>query len=217
MKTKEITISLKKARKWYTSGNYTLKSLALKAFSKEELEALPFRDITTFEDALEALGYTEDTKRYIRNTINDTSCYSAASAAMYKLNLIKKALNKGYDLGLTHNADSKSTLWYPSLRFIAEHKHLYNPNNCIEVGVFRNKGRKYIVIYNSALPCLSEGLGTYFPVQDIGYNYTAPAFLGCANREIAEHLGIHFGMLIIEAMYGDIPGFEIQRSFIHND
>ena len=34
-------------------------------------------------------------------------------------------------------------------------------------------------------------------------------FLGCATKEIAEHFGKYFGMLITEAKYGDIVDFEI--------
>lgn len=34
-------------------------------------------------------------------------------------------------------------------------------------------------------------------------------FLGCANEEIAQHLGKYFGMLITEAKYGDMVDFEI--------
>ena len=37
----------------------------------------------------------------------------------------------------------------------------------------------------------------------------ATAFLGCMTKEIAKHFGKYFGMLITEAKYGDIPGFEI--------
>lgn len=34
-------------------------------------------------------------------------------------------------------------------------------------------------------------------------------FLGCASKEIAEHFGKYFGMLITEAKYGDMVDFEI--------
>ena len=34
-------------------------------------------------------------------------------------------------------------------------------------------------------------------------------FLGCATKEIAEHFGKYFGILITEAKYGDMVEFEI--------
>lgn len=73
MKERNITITLEKAREWYNSGNATLKEVALQAFNKNELNEFDFTRIRTFEDALTILKYTESTKVYIRNTINDTS------------------------------------------------------------------------------------------------------------------------------------------------
>lgn len=96
-----ITITLEKAKEWYNSSNTSLKELALQAFNKEELDTFDFTKIKTFEDALTALEYNESTKVYIRNTINDISMYSKASAAMTQLNIVRKALNLGQDLHLT--------------------------------------------------------------------------------------------------------------------
>lgn len=98
-----ITITLEKAKEWYNSDNESLKEVALQAFSKEELDIFDFSKVKTFENALTALEYNKSTKVYIRNTINDISMYSKASAAMFKLNIIRKALNLGQDLHLTED------------------------------------------------------------------------------------------------------------------
>ena len=37
-------------------------------------------------------------------------------------------------------------------------------------------------------------------------------FLGCASKEIAQHFGKYFGMLITETKYGDLSDFEIIES-----
>lgn len=42
---RNIQITLEQARDWYRNGNQTLKTLALSAYSKEELEALSFEEI----------------------------------------------------------------------------------------------------------------------------------------------------------------------------
>ena len=43
----------------------------------------------------------------------------------------------------------------------------------------------------------------------MGGAHTEIGFLGCASKEIAQHLGKYFGMLVTEAKYGDLDGFEI--------
>ena len=75
MEERNITVTLNKAKEWFNSGNATLKEIALQAFNKNELNEFDFTRIKTFEDALTALEYTESTKVYIRNTINDISMY----------------------------------------------------------------------------------------------------------------------------------------------
>lgn len=91
MKERNITISLEKAVEWYNSGNDSLKEVALQAFGKEEL-VFNFRDITTFKKACEALGLNYD---IISIVTKDVATFSRASAAMFKLNIIRKALNLG--------------------------------------------------------------------------------------------------------------------------
>ena len=49
METRNISLTLEEAKEWYNS-NIILRDVALKAFTKEELES-SFRDIKTFEDA----------------------------------------------------------------------------------------------------------------------------------------------------------------------
>ena len=46
METRNIAITIKKAKEWYYSSNQSLKEVALQAFSKEELEAIHFSKIT---------------------------------------------------------------------------------------------------------------------------------------------------------------------------
>lgn len=53
------------------------------------------------------------------------------------------------------------------------------------------------------------GFGSFRPVDGVGHADAAIGFLGCANPEIAQHLGKYFGMLITEAKYGDMVDFEI--------
>lgn len=212
MEKREITISLDKAKEWFNSNNETLKELALQAFSEEELTIFDFTKIRTFEDALTALGYKESTKVYIRNTINDISMYSRASAAMTKLNIIRKALNLGQDLHLTK--DSKcSYIYYPYNPFITNsstyHKSEIILGKMEVLGKVHNEGKEYNVLGGNADYGGGAGLGYFYSTYGVGAAYANIGFLGCATEEIAKHFGKYFGMLITIAKYGDIVDFKV--------
>ena len=211
MEERNVTVTLDKAKEWFNSGNATLREIALQAFSEEELTTFDFTKIKTFEDALTALGYKESTKVYIRNTINDISMYSRASAAMTKLNIIKKALNLGKDLRLTKDTEG-SYIYYPYNPFITKSSTYCNSEiNSGEmevIGKIKSEGEEYNVLGGFATAG-GAGLGGFCSDYGVGGAYAAFGFLGCANKEIAEHFGKYFGMLITEAKYGDMVDFEI--------
>lgn len=212
MEKREITISLDKAKEWFNSNNETLKELVLQAFSEEELTTFDFTKIKTFEDALTALGYKESTKVYIRNTINDISMYSRASAAMTKLNIIRKALNLGQDLHLTKNPKD-SYIYYPYNPFITKSSTYYkseiNSGKIEVIGKIKSEGEEYNVLGSDADGSGAAGLENFYFNHGVGVAYAIIGFLSCATEEIAEHFGKYFGMLITEAKYGDIVDFEV--------
>ena len=209
METRNITVTLEKAREWYNSGDESLKEVALQAFSKEELTIFDFTRIKTFEDALTALKYPESTKVYIRSTINDISMYSKASAAMAQLNIVRKALNLGRDLHLVN----APYIYYPCNQFITKNSTYYR--NEIKsgilgiVGEIKNEGIIYNVLGGSAFIGIFKGIGDFCSSDGVGCATTHVGFLGCATKEIAQYFGKHFGMLITEAKYGDMVDFEI--------
>ena len=209
---RNITITLEKAREWYNSDYSSLKEIALQAFSEEELTTFDFTKIKTFEDALTALGYKESTKVYIRNTINDISMYSKASAAMTKLNIIRKALNLGEDLHLT-KTPKDLYIYYPHNPFVTKSSTYYkndiNSGEMEVIGKIKSEGEEYNVIGGCANGRGLDGLGGFYSYYGVGVTDADIGFLGCATKEIAEHFGKYFGMLITEAKYGDIVDFEI--------
>lgn len=87
MKTK-ITITLDQAKFWFNSRNEQLKKLALRAFGEDALEN-SFKDITTFKKACESLCLLQGAMDCV---------LAVASAAMFKLNIIRKALNLSLNL-----------------------------------------------------------------------------------------------------------------------
>lgn len=206
---KKIGVSLDEAKEWFNSGNATLKEIALKAFSKDEL-IYNFKDITTFKKACEALYLNYDYMCYITKNI---AIINKASAAIFKLNIIRKALNLGQDLHLIKNPED-SYIYYPYNPFVTKNSTYYKSNiNLYKmeiIGKFKCEGEEYNVLSGRAFDSGGlAGLGGFYSNDNVGYVSANIGFLGCANKEIAKHLGKHFGMLITEAKYGDLDGFEI--------
>lgn len=212
METRNIKITLEKAIEWYNSDNNTLKEIALQAFSKEELTAFDFTKIKTFEDALAILQYSKYEKIHITEAINSIPMYSKASAAMCKLNIIRKALNLGQDLDLV----KESHIYYPYNPFITDNSNYYNKDSDLKemviIGAIKNKEKTYRVLGNKCNLGSSKGLSSFYPKEGIGLASPSVAILGCATEEIAKHFSKYFGMLITEAKYGDLPDFEIVDS-----
>lgn len=212
MKERNITITLDKAREWYNSENESLKEIALQAFNESELK-FDFRSIKSLSDACSVLSLNY-------NEILSELCYinkiSRASAAMFNLNIIKKALNLGQELSFTKNPKD-SYICCPFNPIIRRDSTYYSDEikegKIKIVGKFKVEREIYLILGDSAIISLtcSSGLGALNPKNGSGFSNIG--FLGCASREIAEHFSRYFGTLITEAKYGDLKGFEIIRMF----
>lgn len=210
---KKIYVSLDEAKKWFNSGNATLKEIALKAFSKDKLTH-NFKNITTFKKACEALSLDYDDMFYITKNI---ATISKASAAMFKLNIIRKALNLGQYLHLTKDPED-SHIYYPYNPFVTKSSTYYksdiNSGNIEVIGKINVEGEEYNVLGGNADYSGPAGLGDFYSGTGVGLAAAYVGFLGCANKEIAQHLGKYFGMLITEAKYGDMVNFEIISGYV---
>ena len=205
-----INVTLDEAREWYNSGNETLKELALKCFPLIKLNTHNFENIKTFEDAVNELGKDIEHANFIVNVLEHQS---KASAAMYKLNIVRKALNLEQDLHLTKDPEN-SYIYYPYNPFVTENSTFFekqiNSGKMEVIGKIKSEGTLYDVLGGYALNGGGNaGLGYFYSWNGMGDAFAAFGFIGCANKEIAKHLGKYFGMLITEAKYGDLDGFEI--------
>ena len=207
MKERNVTVTLEKAKERFNSGNATLKEIALQAFSKEELTAFDFTRIKTFEDACNTLSIDCKTANYL---VRVMAGISKASVAMFKLNIIRRALNLGQDLHLTKD----SPLYYPYNPFVTKSSDYYkselNSGRMKVIGKIKSEGEEYNVLGGDTC-CIGGvvGLGNFVSSDSVGSAYAGVGFLGCASQEIAQHFGKYFGMLIIEAKYADMVDFEI--------
>lgn len=207
---RNITITLEKAVEWYNSGNDTLKEVALQAFSRDEL-LYNYRNIKSLSDACEVLGFD-----YVGITAMALSIarFSKSSAAMFKLNIIRKALNLGKDVHLTKNPKD-SYIYYPYNPFVSKSSTYYkseiNSGKMEVIGKIKSEGEEYNVLGGDAFDGGYAGLGGFYSDDGVGYANANIGFLGCANKEIAQHFSRYFGMLITEAKYADMVDFEIIR------
>lgn len=203
MEKRNVTVTLDKAREWFNSGNESLKEIALQAFNKDELTR-NFKNIKTFKDACDVLNYDYTA---VNNTIRNIAVFSRASAAAFKLNIVRRSLNLGQELPLINYSDF--VIYYPDNPFITKSSIYYNSDKMEVIGKFKYKGEEYCVLNKDVTYNGTFGLGCFSPNASIGYADANFGLLGCASKEIAIHFGKYFGMLITEAKYGDLEDFII--------
>lgn len=204
MESRNISLTLEKAREWYNSGSADLREVALQAYTEEELKKKSFRDIKTFEDACYAIMLHPYKEGKLIEKIEEVS---KASAAAYKLNIIRKALNKGQKMEFT-----KGTIYYPYTPFATIRSTYYDDElrdgNTVEVAQFMSNGEVYRLLGGYAGTGGIAGLGYFNSCIGVGGSDANVGFLGCASKEIAEHMSRYFAKEIFEAKYGDLVNYE---------
>ena len=208
MKESNVRISIDDAIEMYHSGNEKFKKIALDAFGEIKLN-YNFRLVKTLEDACNALDL--DYKCVVKEA-DSIANFSKSSAAMFKLNIVKKALNLNRDLHFI-NGPKKSYIYYPFNLLVSDGSTYYeeelNSGEMEIIGKIKVEGEEYNILGGKTSTIEYFGLGNFFCYGNVGKADANFAFLGCASKEIAKHLGKYFGMLITEAKYGDLDGFEI--------
>lgn len=210
MEKRNITITLEKAKEWYYSNNKSLKEIALQAFDEKEL-MFNFKDIKTFKDACNVLNLDRADTTYL---IRVMTKISKASAAMYQLNIIRKALNLGQEL---HFIQSSNYIYCPYNPIITTNSTYYkkqlNLGEMEIIGKIKSREILYNVLGGYALYNSTTNLSGFNFGKGVSNASMPIAILGCATKEIAQHFSKYFGMLITEAKYGDIADFEVIKNF----
>ena len=208
MKESYVKLSIDDAIEMYHSGNEKFKKIALDAFGEIKLN-YNFRLVKTLEDACNALDLNY---KCVVKEADSIANFSKSSAAMFKLNIVKKALNLNRDLHFT-NGPKKSYIYYPFNLLVSDGSTYYeeelNSGEMEIIGKIKVEGEEYNILGGKTSTIEYFGLGNFFCYGNVGKADANFAFLGCASKEIAKHLGKYFGMLITEAKYGDLDGFEI--------
>ena len=202
METRNITLTLEKAKEFYNSGNAALMEVALQAFTKEELTIPEWQNIKTFEDACKYLGLNMDFVNFaLCNMENIEGGFGKHLTAIYKLDIIRKALNGDWKLILV-----KGKVFYPFVRFYPANKAKdaadCNGWNLGPSFIFDDK--KYTMVGGGCIGWSAFGGGNF--VGGHGVVSANAGLLGCKSTEIAWHMSRYFMKEIFEAVYAQYNG-----------
>lgn len=197
METRNVTLTLQKAKEFYNSGNDALKEVALQAFTQEELTTTTkYTNIKTFEDACRALGM--DINKVARD-LNNLTCLGGGIGehltSIYKLNIISKALN-GTDW---EPKIAEGKIYCGWVRFYKEPSDI--PYNKKIIGKFIADGQKYLLVGGFGGSRLGKGFGDFCSVYGHGILDTHLGLFCCKSIEIAQYMSEQFGKLIFDACY----------------
>nr|DAJ12591.1 MAG TPA: hypothetical protein [Bacteriophage sp.] len=196
MEKRTIEISLEDAKKWYKSGNKTLRTLVQSVFTESELNT-NYKNITCVRDAAEALGLDWSD---ISGKAYDLAKISKASSAMFKLNIVRQALHLCCKLKF-----DKGNVYYPFNPLVTQPERY----SSTVVGKVKYKDTIYFVLFEYTNLGANYGISGFTARDKMASANAQSSFLGCANKEIAEHFGKYFGALITEAKFGDLKDFSV--------
>lgn len=201
METRNVTLTLQKAKEFYNSGNSALKEVALQAFTKEELTTPKYTDIKTFEDACKALGMDMNKVEY---DINALKCLEGNLGkhlmAIYKLDIIRKALN-GADW---KPKIAEGELCYSWVRIYKKSSNV--PSDKKIINSFIADGQKYFLVGGFEEYGLCDGLSDFNSKSGRGRSNAYLGLLCCKSAEIAQYMSEQFGKIIFDACYAHHVG-----------
>lgn len=203
MESRNIELTLEKAREWYNSGSSDLKEVALQAYTEEELEIPYWESIKTFEDASSAIGMSYARMiEHIRTLdyLGKVNNFQKHLIAIYKLDIIRKALNKGWKPKM-----SEGTVYYPYIKYYPtgdDAIKIAEDNNFRVTGRFKADGVEYSLIGDYY--CCNYGLGDYR--FGGGGLHVGLGLFACKSKEIAKHMSKYFTKEIFEACYAQYVG-----------
>ena len=197
METRNVTLTLEKAKEFYNSGNDALKGVALQAFTKEELTTTTeYTDIRTFEDACRALGMSINKAAC---DLNYFTCLKGGLGehlrAIYKLDIIRKALN-GADW---KPKMTEGRIYYGWVKFYKKSSNI--PYDKKIIGNFIADGQKYILVGGFHNYRYYDGLGDFYSGYVYGNSHADLGLLCCKSKEIAQYMSEQFGKIIFDACY----------------
>lgn len=200
MESRNIELTLEKAREWYNSGSADLKEVALQAYTEEELTTPEWKNIKTFEDACRVLRIYDRTVHLYLGGSTDTAYYHHMDA-VNKLDIIRKALNGDWKPSIV-----EGHIYYPHIRIYPAGQKAKEIERILGWKLSKSfiaNGKKYTIVGSTRLIGLN-GLTNW----GLGYGEILPnlGLLGCKSKEIVEHMLCYFSKEIFEAIYAHHAG-----------
>ena len=201
METRNVTLTLQRAKEFYNSGNAALKEVALQAFTQEELTTPNYTDIKTLEDDVKALGMDINKVAY---DLNNLTCLEGGLgehlAAIYKLDIIRKALN-GSDW---KPKMTEGDIYYGWVRFYRKSSDV--PSDKKIIGNFIADEQKDLLVGGFGSGGYYGGLSNFDFLYGAGYSVAAFGLLYCKSIDIAKYMSEQFGKIIFDACYAQHIG-----------
>ena len=199
METRNVTLTLEKAKEFYNSGNTALREVALQAFTKEELTIPKWQNIKTFEDACRTLGIKLP---YLKVEPSVGNSIADHLYAICKLDIIRKALNGNWKPSLV-----QGNIYYPCVRLYStgqKARETVSSNSCKLGKSFIADGKRYTLVSEGYSFRYAGGIANF----DYGFGWVRPflGLLGCKSKEIAEHMSRYFAKEIFEVIYAQHIG-----------
>ena len=201
METRNITLTLEKAKEFYNSGNDALKEVALQAFTKEELTNPEYTNIKTFEGACRAIGIVYRTDCDLNYLSRVEGNLGKHLTAIYKMDIIRKALNGNWNPSLV-----EGKVFYPFVEFYLANKvkEATNSNGWKLGPSFMADGEKYTLVGGGYYCWGAPGVGNFLEID--GHVNANAGLLCCKSIEIAKHMSRYFMKEIFEAIYAQHIG-----------
>lgn len=155
--------------------------------------------IKDFETACRVLGINSAIPAEIQ--ANKQLC------AMYKMQTVLKAVNRGHTFNLI-----SGRVWYPYVRFIGkgnvDREIARNESRVLD---FNYEDRTFTLVGGGANDGSDVGLGCFDSDYSVGYSLALIGFFACHNEEIAHHVSKYFAALVFDCCFARELGFSLSN------
>ena len=159
-----------------------------------------YKVIKSFAAACEVLGISS----FIPNEIQA----DRQLCAMYKMQIILKAVNLGHTFNLI-----SGDVWYPYVKFISksdiDRKIHSNESMILD---FNYKDRTFTLVGGAAANGAFDGLGSFRSYSSIGSSLAPLGFFACYSKQIAQHVSKYFAALIFDCCFARELEFSLSNS-----
>lgn len=155
--------------------------------------------IKDFETACKVIG--------IRSAIPIAIQADRQLCAMYKMQIVLKAVNLGHTFNLI-----SGEVWYPYVKFISKSdidKRIHSNESMILD--FNYEDRTFTLVGGAAANDAFDGLGSFRSYSSIGSSLAPFGFFACHNKQIAHHVSKYFAALIFDCCFARELGFSLSN------